>query len=129
MIKKILGLILCSLLLTADTSFIYAQTQSGQDSSTVAKIKAKIIKRETRDDKRASIKLTNGTKLRGFVSQPTEDSFTLTDVKTKQKTSVLYADVAQVSGGFPNSAKIGILAGVAVAGVIVSAILYKLYNN
>lgn len=129
MVKKILSVFLYSLLLTANTSFIYAQAQTGQDNSRVTKIKAKILKRESRDDKRASIKLTNGTKLKGFVSQPTEDSFTLTDVKTKQKTSVLYADVAQVSGGFPNSAKIGILAGVGAAGVILSAILYKLYNN
>jgi sRNA-binding regulator protein Hfq len=129
MTKIFLSILLCSLLLTADTSFIYAQNSTGQDDARIAKIKAKIIKRESREDTRATIKLTNGTRLKGSVSQATEDSFTLTDVKTGQKTSVLYSDVAQVSGGFPNSAKIGIIAGVATAGVIILAIVYKLYNN
>ncbi|MEO8074236.1 MAG: hypothetical protein ABI686_13435 [Acidobacteriota bacterium] len=129
MIKILLSIFLCSLLLTANTSFIYAQNRTGQGDARIAKIKAKIIKRESRDDNRAHIKLTNGTKLYGYVSQPAEDSFTLTNVKTGQKTSVLYADVTKVEGGFPNGAKIGIIAGVAVVGVILLASVIKLYNN
>ena len=129
MTKIFLSILLCSFLLTADTTFIFAQTGTVQNDARVAKNKAKIIKRKSREDTRATITLTNGTKLKGSVSQTAEDSFTLTDVKTGQKTTVLYTDVAQVSGGFPNSAKIGIIAGVAAAGVVVVAIVYKLYNN
>jgi sRNA-binding regulator protein Hfq len=129
MTKIFSSILLCLLLLIANTTFVCAQNSTGQNDARVAKVKAKIIKRESRADTRATVTLTNGTKLKGSVSQTAEDSFTLTDVKTGQKTIVLYTDVAQVSGGFPNSAKIGILAGVAAAGVVVVAIVYKLYNN
>lgn len=129
MINKLLSIILCVFLLTANTSFIYAQTQIGRNDSSTAKIKSKIIKRGKSGNNRANIRLTDGKKLNGYVSQTAEDSFSLTDAKTGQKTTILYADVARVSGGLPNGVKTGIIAGAAAPGVILLISVYKLYNH
>jgi hypothetical protein len=67
--------------------------------------------------------MLNGTKMKGFISQAGDDSFTLTDSKTKQTSSLSYSDVARVKGsGLSTGAKIliGVGIGVAVTAVIIA---------
>ena len=60
--------------------------------------------------------------MKGFISQTGEDSFDLTDSKTKQTTAIAYRDVAQVKKpGLSTGAKvlIGVGIGVAVSAVVI----------
>jgi hypothetical protein len=57
--------------------------------------------------------------LKGYVSNIDEDSFVVTNLKTKETTTVAYRDVAYVRGkGLPTAAKAGIAVGVAAGGVL-----------
>ncbi len=127
MIKKYLSFALIFLLLaTANSSLISAQTQTDKDASSIAKIKATVVKRGTGENKRVEVKMLNGTKLKGYVSQASEDSFTLVDAKTKQPSTIAYGDVAKVSNRLSKGDVIilGIVAGAAVvAAVVVGAII------
>ncbi len=61
-----------------------------------------------------------------------EDSFILTDSKTKQAVPIAYADVAQVKnrGAKGDKIAVGIFAGAAVVGAIVlTYFLVKINNN
>jgi len=127
MIKKYFSFaLICLLLATANSSFVSAQTQTDKNASSVAKIKTAVLKRGTGENKRVQVKMLDGTKLKGYISQSGEDSFTLTDSKTGQTTSIAYGNVAQIKGGgLSKGAKIGI--GIAVgAAAVVSIVVIRL---
>jgi len=117
MIKKCLSLVFISLLVfAANAETVSAQTNTGNNPSTVEKIKANVLKRGVGEKKRVRVRMLDGTKMKGYISQAGEDSFTLADSKTKQTTTVAYRDVAQIKGqGLSNKAKIAIGVGIAAA--------------
>jgi len=131
MVKKYLSFILCCLLLiTANCSFISAQTNTENKDSSIAKIKAKVVKRSTAQNTYIKVKMLDGKKLSGDVTQVGEDSFTLTDSKTKQSTSVAYRDVAQVKGkGLSTTSIIAIGGLAAAAAVVLTVILIPICNE
>jgi sRNA-binding regulator protein Hfq len=117
MIKKCLSVAFIGLLLfSTNLQSISAQTNTGNNTVTTDKIKANVTKRGTGEKARVNVKMLNGTKMKGFISQAGDDSFTLTDSKTKQTSTLAYSDVAQVKGtGLSTGAKILIGVGVGVA--------------
>ncbi|MEP6924361.1 MAG: hypothetical protein ABI954_07835 [Pyrinomonadaceae bacterium] len=132
MIKKWLTFaVICLLVITTNSSLISGQNRTENNASAIAKIKANVLRRGTGGNHRIKVKMLDGTKIEGYISQAGENSFSLTDSKTKQITSVAYRDVAQVKGsGLSKGAKIGI--GVAIAGgiaAVVLAIFFKRYCN
>jgi hypothetical protein len=131
MVKKYLSFIVCCLLLiTANASFISAQTNTENKDSSIAKVKAKVVKRSTAKNTYIKVKMLDGKKLSGEINQAGEDSFTLTDSKTKQSTSIAYRDVAQVKGkGLSTTDKIaiGVLAG--AAAIVLTIVLIPICNE
>jgi len=124
MIKKCLSVALLGLmLLFINLQLINAQTNAGNNAAAVEKIKANVTRRGTGEKARVNVKMLNGTKMKGFISQADEDSFTLTDSKTKQTSTLAYSDVAQVKKqGLSTGAKIliGVGVGVAVTAVVIA---------
>ena len=125
MIKKYLSIVLIGLLVfSANTSLIFAQTNTAD----AEKIKADVMKRGTNEKKSVRVKMLNGTKLKGYISQIGEDSFTLTDSKTKQPTVIAYRDAAKVEGrGLAGGAKIGIIVAAAAGATLL--VLYIAFQN
>lgn len=117
MVKRYLSIVLVGLL-AANASFVFARTKTDDNkASDVEKVKASVLKRGTSGKKPVRVKMLNGTKLKGYISQIGDDSFTLTDSKTKQPTVIAYRDTARVEGrGLSGGARIGIIvvAGLAV---------------
>ena len=131
MVKKYSSFILCCLLLlTANSSFISAQANTENKDSSIAKIKAKIVKRSTDKNTYIKVKMLDGKKLSGDIDQVGEDSFTLTDSKTKQSTSIAYRDVAQVKGrGLSTTGIITIGVVAAVAATVLIIVLIPICNE
>jgi hypothetical protein len=128
MIKKYLSFALCCLVLVyANSTLVSAQTNIDKNASSIAKIKANIAKRGTGENKRIEVKKLDGTKLKGYISQSDNDSFTLVDSKTRQITTIAYSDVAQVkSSNLSKGDKIAIgiaLGAVAVVGIVLGSII------
>lgn len=130
MIKKCLSAALLGLLLfSTNLRSTSAQTNTGNNAVTVEKIKANVTKRGTGEKARVNVKMLNGTKMKGFISQAGDDSFTLTDSKTKQTSTLAYSDVAQVKGtGLSTTSKIliGVGVGVAVTAVVIGVAVQNL---
>ena len=116
----LIGLILCAFNLLS----ISAQTST---INTIEKIKTYVSKRGTGEKSKVIVKMKDGRKLKGFISQNGEDSFELTNSKTKQIISVAYRDVTQVrKQGLSTGAKIAIGVGIAaVVTVVVLAVAVK----
>jgi len=114
MIKKCLSLVLIGLMLYGvNLQIISAQTNT---DNAVEKMKADVHRRGTGEKSKVVVKMRDGTRLKGFISQAGEDSFDLTNSKTKQITAIAYRDVAQVKKqGLSKGAKIAIGVGIAAA--------------
>ena len=122
MFKRCLSVILAGLLLFGvNTSFIFAQTKADDNkAANVEKVKASVAKRGTSEKNQIRVKMLNGTKLKGYISQISDDSFTLTDSKTKQPTVIAYSNAARVEGrGMSGGVRIGIIAFAAVIGAAI----------
>ncbi len=118
--KKCTIFILVCLLLT--THFTIASAQVGT-SETAAKVKTAVFKRGTGENKRVKVKRLDGTKLKGYVSQAGEDSFTVIDSTTKQPVVIAYRDVEKVSNRSSRGDKIALVAIGAAAATTAAIVL------
>ncbi len=117
MIRKYLSLVLVGLMLYGGiTQTAVAQPNTDKE---LEKVKTEIRKRGTGKESKVVVTMKDGTKLNGYISQILEDSFDLTDAKTKQPNTIPYRDMAQVkrlgmSKGAKTAITIGVVAGIAV---------------
>ncbi|HEX6625041.1 MAG TPA: hypothetical protein VF064_15125 [Pyrinomonadaceae bacterium] len=120
MLKRLVSLSIAALLLhAADVFPLPALARTAQSEQQAAKVKADVTRRGTGKKARVVVRLQDGSKLKGYVSQAGNDSFTLTDSRSGQTRTLSYGDVARVNkpGGLPLGAKIGIGMG-ALMGVL-----------
>ena len=118
MMKKYLSLMFIGLLVLAPN----LQSVSAQlnPDNAAEKVKTDVFRRGTGEKSKVVVKMKDGTKMKGYISQTGEDSFDLTDSKTKQTTAVAYRDVAQVKKqGLSKGAKIALGIGIAAAVTVV----------
>jgi len=116
MLKKLSSFGLVVLLLhgvNATPNLAAARTAQGKPP--VEKVKASVAKRVGKKS-RVTVKLQDGSKLKGYISEAGGNSFTLSDSKTGQTRTLAYLDVVQVKkqGGLSLAAKIGIGVGITV---------------
>ena len=90
-----------------------------RETPKAAKIKAEVQKRGVGEKSRVRVELMNGVEEKAYISKIEESSFTVTDNKTGQTTTISYADVQKIRGpGLSKGAKIAIGVGVGVAVVV-----------
>jgi len=119
--RRYLALVLTGSLFLFFPGHVLARLQK-DDASTVEKIKTKITRLGVGEKSRAQIKLRNGQKIKGYVSNASEDNFSLTDRKSGQTNTIAYADVVDVKKpGMTKRTKI--IIGVTIGVVATAAIL------
>ncbi|MFN2455832.1 MAG: hypothetical protein ABR577_16605 [Pyrinomonadaceae bacterium] len=125
---KCLSLTLVGLLaITVNAQPLFASFRTNTEIP-AEKIKANVLKRGTGQKARVRIKLQDGTKRKGYISQAGEDSFAITDSISGQTSTFAYRDVVEVKGqGLSTAAKIGIGVGIGV-GVLVVVFAIALRN-
>ncbi len=97
-------------------------TKEEKAAKQAEKVKANIAKLGTGTDARVEVKLKDGTKLKGYVSQINESSFVVMNDKTATPVEGSYPATKQVRGNnLSTAAKIAIGVGIAAA---IIAILY-----
>jgi hypothetical protein len=115
MLKKLFSIGLVVLLYHAGNSlFIHDLVRASQTDPASEKVKASVAKRGTGPKAKVTVKLKDKTRLKGYISNASGDSFTLSDSKTGQVRTLAYSDVAEVKkqGGLSLGAKIGIGVGI-----------------
>ena len=96
--------------------------------SAAEKIRQKVLKRGTGVEARARVKLADGTKLKGYISESAADDFTLvrTDERIGAPVRINYRDVAAFSAqgkGMSNTSKVLLGAGVTAGAMAVTLAL------
>ena len=93
----------------------------------VVKIKNDIARRLRDEKANVTVRLRNGSELKGRITQAAENMFTLKE-KTGTQRDISYADVMKVKGrGLSKGAKFGILTGI-VTGAVIIGVLIGLKN-
>jgi hypothetical protein len=122
MLKRLFSIGLVVLLIHAGSSLLIPGiAQAGQGDAATDKIKSTVARRGTGPKAKVTVKLKDQTKLKGYISQSGNDSFSVTDSRTGQVRSLAYTDVTEVKkqGGMSLAAKIGIGVGIAVGALAI----------
>ena len=130
--KKLFSIGLVVLLFHAGNSLlIHDVARANQSDAASDKVKAAVAKRGTGPKAKVTVKLKDKTKLKGYISNASGDSFTLSDSKTGQVRTLAYSDVAEVKkqGGLSLAAKIGIGVGIGVGALALLFVIGCAVNN
>ena len=107
---------------------VLAKEKTAVKLSAAEKIRQKVLKRGTGTKARARMKLVDGTKLEGYISESASDDFTLvrTDDQSGSAVKINYRDVNEFKAlgkGMSTTSKVLIGTGVAVGVTVVALAL------
>jgi hypothetical protein len=114
MTKKLLALGIAALVLNlVCVTSAPAKPGADKDAQFVAKVKTAILKLGTGPAALVELKLRDGTKLKGYVTEAGDDRLVVIDEKSGASTDVPYAQVKQVKGNnLSTGVKIAIVVGI-----------------
>lgn len=121
MLRKVLTTLLMSLVVNVT---VFADGTK-EEKDFAGKVKTEIAKLGTETDAKVKVKLKDGTKLKGYVSEVKADSFVVVNEKTGAANEVSYSTAKQVKG---NNLSKGIIIGISLgiaAGIIILILAAK----
>ena len=121
MFKKYLTFALTFLVLNLSLSSVaFAETKEEKAAKFAEKVKVNVTKLGTGTDARVEVKLKDGKKLKGYISQINDESFTIVEDKTGVATEIPYPQPKQIKGNnLSTGATIAIAAGIVFALAII----------
>ena len=90
----------------------------------VVKIKTDVARRLRDEKTNVTVRLRNGSEVKGRITEAAENMFRLKEKKTGSPRDINYTDVTKVKGqGLSKGAKFGILTGIVAGAVIIGALI------
>ena len=125
--KKLFSLLLILLLVHTPSylSAVSAKSPSEKEARLTEKVKAGIARLGTGPEARIKLKLRDGRRVEGYISQINESAFVVMDTKTNTATTVSYPQVKQVKG---NNLSSGVKFAIGAA-VVVVLLLILFHGN
>ncbi len=126
MLKRMLAIVLTGMLVTMTVGLRQVNAQTGSQDSRVAKVRMDVLKLGVGETARVEVKLRDNGKLKGYIGETAQDSFTLVDSEDGSSRTVAYADVEKVKkegGGF--SSRSWIILGAAAVGAVATWMVVK----
>jgi hypothetical protein len=130
MFRTFLCLVLVGLMMTQGLSAApLVAAQNNADAQTNEKVRLKVAKVGLGDKARVTVRMKDGRKIKGFVTQAGTSDFTVRDRKTGDPTLILYSDVSKVEDNRGHSTLRNILIGVGVgAGALVAILAIAFFS-
>lgn len=104
---------------------VFAKGSSDKEAEFAEKVKANITKLGTGIDAKVKLKLKDGTKLKGYISQINADSFVVVNEKSGATTQVSYSKAKQVKG---NNLSTGVKVAIAIGVIFVVVLVIGLIS-
>jgi preprotein translocase subunit SecF len=123
MMKTLLSLFIAVLVVGGTVSQPALASQGDRQVHTVEAVKSKIARQGIGSKAKVTIRLKNGTKVKGYVAQAEENDFVIRDRKTDAPTTIRYEDVLKVEENRGHSTARNIAIGVAVGVGAVLAVI------
>ena len=134
MLKRMLAIVLTGILLTIATTPGPVNAQSapnslgdeGREDPRAAKVRMDVIKIGVGEKAQVEVKLRDSSKLKGYIGDASDDSFTVVNSNNGSNQRIAYADVVKVKkAGSGFSTRSWLILGGAVAGAIATWIIVK----
>ncbi|MGH9945787.1 MAG: hypothetical protein ACRD6X_01140 [Pyrinomonadaceae bacterium] len=122
--KHLIIMLIVGLLNLLFASAAAAGTNDAKRKAVAAKVKASITKLGTGPNAKVEVKLYDKTKIKGYISQITDDGFVVVDSNSNLQTEVPYSNAKQVRG---NNLSTGVKILIGVGIIIAAAILIGLF--
>lgn len=129
MLKRMLA-VLTGIMLATAVGLRQVSAQSlpaaGPNDSHTSKVRMDVFKQGIGDRARVEVELRDNTKLKGYIGEATDDSFTVVDSKNRSQQKIAYADVQKVTktgGGF--STRSWLILGAVAVGAVATWIIVK----
>jgi hypothetical protein len=116
LMKKLLTLMVACLVVSAvSVRPVAASSKAEKEARFAGKVKLGVEKLGSGRDTRVEVKLRDKTRLKGYISEISENEFVVTDLKTGASNKVAYTEVKQIKGNnLSTGAKIAIAVSIAV---------------
>lgn len=134
MLKRVLAIMLTGMMLTIAFGFRPTSAQSVEDAVQEArpddtraeKVRMDVMKLGVGEKARVEIKLRDNSKLKGYIGETGDDSFTVLDTKNGSNQSIAYAEVEKVKKtGGGSSSRSWIILGAAAVGALATWMIVK----
>ncbi|MEP6570055.1 MAG: hypothetical protein ABJC10_09795 [Acidobacteriota bacterium] len=126
MFRRTFAIMLSGLLLLTAFGYQGAGAQSLSDQQATEKVKNKVQQIGVGVNARVEVKLKDHTQFRGYISDASQDSFTIVERTTGSTKTVSYADTSSVKkSGSGVSTKTWIILGATAVGAIVTWAIVK----
>jgi hypothetical protein len=129
-LKRMLAIMLTGMMLTVAVGFRHVNAQSlqdaGQNDSRTARVRMDVFKLGVGKKAQVDVKLRDNSKVKGYISEATDDAFTVVNSTNGSNQRIAYAGVANVKksgGGF--SARSWIILGAVAAGAVATWLIVK----
>jgi hypothetical protein len=129
MFRTFLSLLLTGLLMLGLNVAPVVAAQTTNDAQAVEKVRLKVAKLGLGDKARATVRMKDGTKIKGFVSQAGTNDFTVRDRKTGEPTVILYRDVLKVEDNNGHSTLRNILIGAGIGAAALAVVLVVIFST
>ena len=126
MLKTHLSFLVAVMLLLVTVPQPTIAKQTSTQAPTLETIKSKVARIGVGAKAKATVRMKNGTKVKGYIAQVQEDDFVIRDRKTDAPTTIRYADVVKVDENKGHSTArniaigVGIGAGALLLGILIS---------
>jgi small nuclear ribonucleoprotein (snRNP)-like protein len=104
----------------------FAGTKDEKEARFARRLKAKIAKLGIGKDARVEVKLKDGTKIKGYITEVNDDDFSVMNEKTNSETNIPYPQTKQVKG---NNLSTGVKIAIGVAIVFLVFVIIGLAAN
>ena len=124
--KRILAVLVLEILLATAIGFYPVQAQTAKELQATEKARASVLKLGVGRTSRVEVKLRDQTKLKGYISDAGQNSFTLNDLNSTTSQTIAYSDVTDVrkpGGGL--STRSWVIIGAAAATAVIVGIALK----
>ena len=126
MFRRTFAIMLSGLLLLTAFGFQGAGAQSLGNQQATEKIRSKVLKMGVGVNARVEAKLRDNTRVKGYISDSNQDSFTVVESNSGSNKTISYADTSSVKkAGNGISGKTWIILGAAVVGAAVTWAIVK----
>jgi hypothetical protein len=132
MLRTLLSFMLVGLLMLGLNTAPVMALQGNDNAKAVDKLRLKVAKLGVGEKARVTVRMKDGTKIKGFITQAGTNDFSMRDRNTGDPRVILYSDVARIEDNSGHSTLRNVLIGVGigVAGVITFiAIVFASLND
>ena len=129
MFRSFLSLALVGLMMQGFNVAPVFAAQRNDETESIEKVRLKAAKLGVGDKARVTVRMKDGTKIKGFITQAGANDFTVRDRKTGDPTTILYRDVAKLEDNRGHSTLRNVLIGVGIGAGAFFAVIVIIFAS